>query len=125
MSNSWGNKKSIPKNWINVFSKEEILKHEIQKIKEWAWAHHIIRLMVFLNYFILNDYKPNDIYIWFMENIALDAYDWVMIPNIYSMGYFNKNYTSKPYISSSNYLNKMSNYKISNSWTSLYHKKKM
>ena len=123
-SNSWNNKKSIPKNWIKLFSKEEILKYEIEKIRNWGWSHHIIRLMVFLNYFILNGYSPNSIYVWFMENIALDAYTWVMIPNIYSMGYFNKNYTSKPYISSSNYLKNMSNYKISDNWTKLYHSKK-
>lgn len=43
-----------------------------------------------------------------------------MIPNIYAMGYFSKKYTSKAYISSDNYLKKMSNYKIENIWNKLY-----
>jgi len=59
---------------------------------------------------------------WFLECIALDAYDWVMIPNIWTMGYFTKSFTSRPYITSSNYLNKMSNYKIDKKmWDDLYH----
>lgn len=119
-SNNWNNKGIVkfPK------VKEEILLVEFEKIREWGWAHHIIRLMVFLNYFVLSGVAPKNIYIWFMEHIALDAYDWVMVPNIYAMGYFNKGYTSKSYISSSNYLRKMSDYSISELFTQLYRKKK-
>ncbi len=119
-SNSWNNNGPIKFPKI----KEEILLVEIEKIRQWAWAHHIIRLMVFLNYFVLSGVSPKNIYIWFMEHIALDAYDWVMVPNIYAMGYFNKSYTSRSYISSSNYLRKMSDYSISELFTNLYRKQK-
>ena len=47
---------------------------------------------------------------WFMEHYN-DAYDWVMVPNIYGMSQFSDGglMSTKPYLSSSNYL-KMSNY---------------
>lgn len=122
-SNSWGNKLSVPKNWEQLFN-EPILREEIKKIHEWAWSHHIVRLMVFLNYFILKGYTGDSVYKWFMEHIALDAYDWVMVGNIYCMGYYNKDYTSKSYISSSNYLRKNSNYILSEEFTKLYWKKR-
>ncbi len=57
-----------------------------------------------------------DCYLWttyrlFME-LFIDAYDWVMVPNVYGMSRYDdaKLITSKPYISSSNYINKMSDF---------------
>jgi deoxyribodipyrimidine photolyase-related protein len=42
----------------------------------------------------------------------IDAYDWVMVPNVYGMSQFADGgiMSTKPYISGSNYLMKMSNY---------------
>ena len=44
--------------------------------------------------------------------LFIDAYDWVMVPNIYGMSQFADGglFATKPYISGSNYLMKMSNY---------------
>jgi deoxyribodipyrimidine photolyase-related protein len=92
------------------------LDAEIKKAVKYGYSHHIVRLMVFLNYFILSEITPEMIYRWFMEVVSIDAYEWVMIPNIYGMGYFSNKFMSKPYISSSNYILKMSNYKKNNSW---------
>lgn len=126
-SNFWKNNKKL--NWDIFYgykkSNIEIIDNEIKKIKNSAWAHHIVRLMVFLNYFILTRIRKEDIYKWFMEFVALDAYDWVMVSNIYAMGYFSKEMTSKPYISSSNYLIKMSDYpkkELKEKWDPIYHK---
>ena len=60
---------------------------------------------------LLCEIDPDDVYKWFME-LFIDAYDWVMVPNIYGMSQFADGglMSSKPYISSSNYLIKMSNY---------------
>ena len=43
----------------------------------------------------------------------IDSYDWVMVPNVYGMSQFSDSgmMSTKPYISSSNYILKMSNYK--------------
>ena len=42
----------------------------------------------------------------------MDAYDWVMVPNVYGMSQFADGglFTTKPYLSGSNYVRKMSNY---------------
>lgn len=129
-SNFWNNTKKMSKSDWNVFygyskSGIDIIDTEIQKIKKTAWSHHIIRLMVFLNYFVLKQIRKEEIYTWFISFVALDAYDWVMVSNIYSMGYYCKSFTSKPYISSSNYLIKMSDYpkdNLKNNWDPLYKK---
>ena len=73
---------------------------------------------------LLCQFDPNDIYKWFME-LYVDAYDWVMVPNVYGMSQFSDGglFATKPYISSSNYIKKMSNYKNGpwcETWDGLY-----
>ena len=64
--------------------------------------------------------NPNNVYNWFME-MFIDAYDWVMVPNIYGMSQFADGgiMTTKPYISGSNYILKMSDYS-KDSWCELW-----
>ncbi len=105
--NFWKNNKSL--DWDSFYGNKStgitFIDNEIHKIKKTAWSHHIIRLMIFLNYFVLAQINPQDILRWFLETIALDSYEWVMVSNIWTMGYFTKEYTAKPYFSSSNYIN--------------------
>jgi deoxyribodipyrimidine photolyase-related protein len=51
----------------------------------------------------------------------IDAYDWVMVPNVYGMSQFADGglMSTKPYISGSNYVLKMSNFKTDN-WASIW-----
>ena len=60
---------------------------------------------------LLCEFDPEEVHRWFME-MFIDAYDWVMVPNVYGMTQFADGglMTTKPYISGSNYLMKMSNY---------------
>lgn len=115
-SNNHNNQKLINKSWYQGTTGLLLLDTEINKAIKYAYAHHIVRLMVFLNFLLLSEIKPTDIYKWFMEVVSIDAYDWVMIPNIYSMGYFSSIGMKRPYLSSSNYLLKMSNYKKDGKW---------
>ena len=95
---------------------------------KYAYAHHIVRLMIFLNMFILMRIHPQDIYKWFMSCCSIDAYPWVMYSNIYGMGWFDKRFTHKAYISSSNYILKMSDYKRGpwcQTWDDLYHRHRL
>jgi len=84
----------------------------INKIVEYGYAHHIERLMYLGNYLLLCMINPNDIYKMFME-WTIDAYEWVMIPNVYGMSQFSDGgiMMTRPYFASSNYILKMSNYK--------------
>jgi len=83
----------------------------IRRCLEHAYAHHIERLMVLGSLMLLCRIHPTDIYRWFME-LFIDAYDWVMVPNVYGMSQFADGglITTKPYICGSNYLRKMSDY---------------
>ena len=77
-----------------------------------GYAHHIERLMVLSNMMLLTEIHPDDVYGWFME-MFVDSSEWVMVPNVYGMGQFADGgaFATKPYISGSNYILKMSNFK--------------
>ena len=83
----------------------------IQRLIQHAYAHHIERLMVLGNIMLLCEIDPDEVYRWFME-LFIDAYDWVMVPNVYGMSQHADGglITTKPYISSSNYIRKMSDF---------------
>jgi deoxyribodipyrimidine photolyase-related protein len=87
------------------------LHHCITQVKETGYNHHIQRLMVLGNFFILGGYEPKAVLRWYME-MYVDAYDWVMQPNVLGMvlyadgGYF----ATKPYVAGSGYISRMSNY---------------
>tara|TARA_Y100001968_G_scaffold166420_1_gene152460 strand:+ start:214 stop:1539 length:1326 start_codon:yes stop_codon:yes gene_type:complete len=100
------------------------LDDSIKNILETGYAHHIERLMIIGNFMLLCRFHPNRVYKWFME-LFIDSYDWVMVPNVYGMSQFSNGglFTTKPYISGSNYIRKMSNYKLDKwckTWDSLF-----
>lgn len=89
----------------------------IKKIVKYAYVHHIERLMILGNYLLIKMKHPDEVYRIFME-WTIDSYDWVMLPNVYSMSqYSNSMMTTRPYFSSSNYIIKLSNYKKDSSRT--------
>ena len=123
LKNSFGNNKRLGKEWYLGTTGLIVIDNEILKAIKYGYSHHIIRLMIFLNFMIINEIRPDDIYKWFMEVVSIDAYDWVMISNIYSMGYFSKIGMKRPYLSSSNYIIKMSNYKKDGKWDIIWDEK--
>lgn len=123
LDNTYGNNKRLGKEWYSATTGLIVLDNEISNAINYGYTHHIIRLMVFLNFMIISEIRPEDIYKWFMEVVSIDAYDWVMIPNIYSMGYFSKIGMKRPYLSSSNYIIKMSNYEKDGKWDVIWDNK--
>ncbi len=98
--------------------------HVIRTVLETAYCHHIERLMILGNFMLLCDLAPDAVYQWFME-LFIDAYDWVMVPNVYGMSQFSDGggMTTKPYISGSSYIRKMSDHKKGDwceIWDALY-----
>jgi len=125
-SNHFENKVKLPLGWYNNNFKTGILPIDncLEKVKKYGYLHHIERLMILLNYMTLKEYDPKDIYKWFLSCVSIDAYDWVMATNIYIFSYAWKPASRKPYLSSSNYILKMSNYKKDSwcdEWDKLYH----
>jgi len=110
--NYWGFTRKIPPSFWNGTTGIEPIDDTIKKVLETGYCHHIERLMVLGNFMLLCEFDPNEVYRWFME-LFIDAYDWVMVPNVYGMSQFADGglMATKPYISGSNYLMKMSDYK--------------
>lgn len=84
----------------------------IKRLLSTGYTHHIERLMVLGNFFLLCDVHPDEVYKWFME-LYIDSYDWVMVPNVYGMSQYADGglMTTKPYVSGSSYILRMSNFK--------------
>ncbi len=110
--NFWGFTRKIPASFYDGTTGIYPVDQTIKKLLKSGYSHHIERLMVLGNFMLLCEFDPNEVYRWFME-LYIDAYDWVMVPNIYGMSQFSDGglMATKPYISGSNYLMKMSNYK--------------
>ena len=122
--NFWKFNNKIPDEFYTATTGIEPVDDTINKINKSAYANHIERLMLIGNFMLLCEIQPNDVYKWFME-MFIDSYDWVMVPNVYGMSQFADGglMSTKPYISSSNYVLKMSNYQKGNwcqVWDSLF-----
>lgn len=111
-ANFWNFTNKIPAAFYDGSTGIEPLDDIIKKVLASGYCHHIERLMVLGNFMLLCEFDPDQIYLWFME-LFIDAYDWVMVPNVYGMSQFADGglMATKPYISGSNYLLKMSNFK--------------
>jgi len=85
----------------------------IKKALKYAYLHHIERLMLACNLMLLTRLNPKDCYEWFISIVSIDAYEWVMEPNVYGMGLHSVGtlMMNRPYFSSSNYIEKMSTYR--------------
>ena len=110
-TNYWGFTKEMPAAFYDGTTGVEPIDQTIRKLLKTGYNHHIERLMVLGNFMLLCEIKPDAVYRWFME-LYIDAYDWVMVPNIYGMSQFSDGglMTTKPYICGSNYILKMSDY---------------
>ncbi len=110
--NYWKFTRKIPSSFYEGTTGIYPIDQTIKKILQTGYCHHIERLMVLGNFMMLCEFDPNEVYRWFMK-LFIDAYDWVMVPNVYGMSQFADGglMATKPYISGSNYLMKMSTYK--------------
>lgn len=111
-ANFWKFRKEIPASFYNASTGIEPIDITISKLIDTGYNHHIERLMLLGNIMLLCEFNPDKVYQWFME-MYIDAYDWVMVPNVYGMSQFADGglMATKPYISGSSYVLKMSNYK--------------
>ena len=102
----------LTKDWYEGTTGIPPVDDAIKKALKYGYCHHIERLMVLSNIMLLSEIHPQEVHKWFME-MFVDSADWVMGPNVYGMGQFSDGgiFATKPYISGSNYILKMSDYK--------------
>ncbi len=110
--NIWNAERQLTPAWYEGSTGMPPLDHVVRKALKLGWAHHIERLMVAANLMNLTGVQPQEVYRWFME-MFVDAYDWVMVPNVFGMGLTSEGgiFTTKPYICGSNYVLKMGDFK--------------
>lgn len=87
------------------------MQQSLKPVIKQGYSHHIQRLMVLSNFSSLTKTDPRELNRWFWF-AYIDAYEWVVLPNVLGLSTFADGgvLASKPYVSSGNYINKMSNY---------------
>ena len=109
--NYFKNKSKLP-NWFwTGKTKMNCLKNSIDQSLQYAYAHHIQRLMITGNFALIAGVHPDEVDAWYL-GIYIDAIEWVEITNTRGMSQFADGgiVGTKPYLSSASYINKMSSY---------------
>jgi len=109
--NFFNHESKLPQWYWNGKTKMDCLGHAITQSLDYAYAHHIQRLMITGNFALLAGVDPDEIDQWYL-GIYIDAIEWVEITNTRGMSQFADGGVvgTKPYVSSANYINKMSHY---------------
>lgn len=109
--NALNAQRDLPAYFWNGDTKMHCLSNAIGQSLDYAYAHHIQRLMVTGNFCLLTDIEPSQVDEWYL-GIYIDALEWVELPNTRGMSQFADGgwVASKPYTASGSYINKMSDY---------------
>lgn len=109
--NYFGHDAALPEWYWTGKTKMQCLHQSITQSLDYAYAHHIQRLMVTGNFALLAGVHPDEVDAWYL-GIYIDALDWVEITNTRGMSQFADGgiVGTKPYISSAAYMHKMSSY---------------
>lgn len=110
-ANFFNAQRPIPKYFWNAETEMNCLRVILGRVLRGGYVHHIERLMVISNFCLLAGIHPQAVLDWF-QSTFIDAYDWVMVPNVIGMGLYadGGQIGTKPYIASANYINKMGDY---------------
>lgn len=110
-ANHFGFSKNLPELYWTGETKMKCMEQSIKPVITEGYSHHIQRLMILSNFSNLTETDPRDLNRWFWSSY-MDAYEWVELPNVLGMSTFADGgvLASKPYVSSGNYINKMSDY---------------
>ncbi len=109
--NYFNHQRKLPSWFWDGKTKMHCLQHTIKQSLDYAYAHHIQRLMLTGNFSLLAGIHPDEVDSWYL-GIYMDAIEWVEITNTRGMSQFADGgiVGTKPYVSSANYIDKMSQY---------------
>jgi deoxyribodipyrimidine photolyase-related protein len=109
--NYFNNENQLPEWFWTGKTKMNCLKDAINQSLNYAYAHHIQRLMITGNFALLAGIHPDEVDAWYL-GIYIDAIEWVEITNTRGMSQFADGgiVGTKPYVSSAAYIDKMSHY---------------
>ena len=103
--------RKLPPVYWGVKSGMRCMDLVVEGVIEKGWSHHITRLMVLSNLATLCGFSPRELTDWFWFGYV-DAYDWVVEPNVLGMSTFGDGglTATKPYVSGAAYINRMSDF---------------
>ncbi len=103
--------RKLPPVYWGVESGMRCMDTVVAQVVDKGWSHHITRLMVLSNLATLCGFSPRELTDWFWF-AYVDAYDWVVEPNVLGMATFGDGglTATKPYVSGAAYINRMSDY---------------
>jgi deoxyribodipyrimidine photolyase-related protein len=106
-SNFFGHSRPLPA-WFWK-TKLNCLKQAVGQSLDYAYAHHIQRLMIIGNFALLTGLAPEALHQWYL-GVYIDAFEWVELPNTLGMSQFADGgaLATKPYVSSAAYIDRMS-----------------
>ena len=109
--NHFGHNGVLPDFYWTADTRMKCMQAAISQSLQHAYAHHIQRLMVTGNFALLAGVHPDEVDAWYL-GVYIDAVQWVEIVNTRGMSQFADGgiVATKPYISSANYIRKMSDY---------------
>ena len=109
--NALGHTRDLPPAFWGAPTRMACVKAVVDQTRTEAYAHHIQRLMVTGNFALLAGIDPGQVHEWYLAVYA-DAYEWVEAPNVIGMSQFADGgiVASKPYVSSGNYIARMSDH---------------
>lgn len=101
----------LPAFFWNGQTRMRCLRESLGQSLDYAYAHHIQRLMVIGNFALLAGLDPDAVDNWYL-GVYVDAIEWVELPNTRGMSQFADGalLASKPYAASGQYIDRMSDY---------------
>lgn len=109
--NALGQTRDLPSFFWTADTDMNCIAHAVGQTRDHAYAHHIQRLMVTGNFALLAGIDPFQVHEWYLA-VYFDAFEWVEAPNVIGMSQHADGGVlgSKPYVSSGNYIDRMSDY---------------
>ena len=110
-ANHFGHTRNLPAWYWTGQTRMNCMRECISQTLQTGYAHHIQRLMVTGMFGVLAQIEPQQLCDWYLS-IYVDAVEWVELPNTAGMALFANGgrFTSKPYVASGAYVQRMSNY---------------
>ncbi len=102
---------ALPNYYWTAETRMRCMQQSLNQSLEHAYAHHIQRLMITGNFALLAGVHPDEVDQWYL-GVYIDAIQWVELPNTRAMSQWadGGRVATKPYVSSANYIHKMSDY---------------
>jgi len=110
-ANHFGHARRLPRWYWTGDTHMRCMQQVIGQTLAHGYAHHIQRLMVTGIFGLLAEVAPQEVEDWYLA-VYIDAVEWVELPNVAGMALYANGgrFTSKPYVASGKYVDRMSNY---------------